>query len=92
MTINPEEGQAVKEIMFTKKADNIYAITPKFPKDNLIIKNVKPADNTVVNLLGTEGTLKWNYKHGVMTIQVALSIVLDLPFQYAYTFKLTNME
>ncbi len=92
LTVNPDEGQAVKEIMFTRKADNIYAITPKFPKDKLVIKNVKPTENTVVTMLGTDLILNWKYQEDDIVVEVPSAIVLDLPFQYAYTFKLTNME
>jgi len=92
LTVNPQEGQAVKEIMFTQKEDCVYAITPKFPKNQLLIKNVVPTDQTKVFLLGTDAELNWKYKNNIMKVEVPVDLVLELPFQYAYTFKLTNME
>jgi alpha-L-fucosidase len=92
LTVNPDRTQAVKEIMFTQKGNTIYAITPKFPRDTLKIKHAKPTDKTEVILLGTENSLNWKYEKGVMFVNVPTSIILDLPFQYAYTFKLTNMD
>jgi alpha-L-fucosidase len=92
LTVNPEEGQAVKEIMFTRKVNTIYGIMPKFPRETLIIKHVKPTEKTEVILLGTEISLKWNYEDGIMYVDVPTNVVFDLPFQYAYTFKLTNMD
>ena len=42
-TIDPSPGKAVKELFFTKKGEDIYAISPKYPKDELTIKGVKPS-------------------------------------------------
>lgn len=92
LTVNPDEGQAVKEIMFTQKGNNIYGILPRFPRETLTIKHVKPSEKTKVTLLGTESSLKWNYEDGVMYVEVPTNIILNLPFQYAYTIKLTNMD
>lgn len=38
-TIEPEPGQAVKEMFFTSKGETVYAIVPKWPGSELIIKN-----------------------------------------------------
>jgi len=38
-TIDPEPGQAVKEIFFTSKENTLYAITPKWPDSKLVIKD-----------------------------------------------------
>lgn len=44
-TIDPEPGQAYKEIFFTSKENIFYAISPKWPGKELIIKNIKPASS-----------------------------------------------
>jgi hypothetical protein len=38
-TIQPDPGQAVKEIFFTQKGNSIYAIVPKWPGKTLVINN-----------------------------------------------------
>ncbi|MBT3243383.1 MAG: alpha-L-fucosidase [Bacteroidetes bacterium] len=40
-TVNPDPGQAVKEIFFTSKENTLYAICPKWPGKKLIIKDFK---------------------------------------------------
>ncbi len=92
LTVNPDEGQAVKEVMFTQKGDAVFAITPAFPKKELIVKHVKPSQKTQVKLLGARGELKWNYKNSRLMIQVPADLVLETGFQYAYTFKISNCQ
>jgi alpha-L-fucosidase len=67
-TIDPEPGQAVKEIFFTRKGNCIYAIIPKWPGKQLHIKNfdLQTAGRQVrieaVTLLGTGEALKFRIK------------------------------
>lgn len=37
-TIDPQPGYAVREIFFTCKEKDIFAIVPKFPKGELVIR------------------------------------------------------
>jgi alpha-L-fucosidase len=62
LTVNPDEGQAVKEIMFTRKGSTIYSILPRFPREKLTIKHVTPTEKTEVTILGNYRPLKWNYE------------------------------
>ena len=39
----PRNGIAVKQVFFTKKPDALYAITPGWPGDTLVLKDVQPA-------------------------------------------------
>lgn len=92
LTVNPDEGQAVKEVMFTQKGKDVFAITPKFPKKELMVKAIRPSKKTKVQLLGVEEDLKWNYDHSQLIIQVPAELVLELGFQQAYTFKISNCQ
>ena len=40
-TIHPEPGYAVKEVFFTKKGNDVYAILPQYPKPTVILKGIK---------------------------------------------------
>jgi alpha-L-fucosidase len=91
LTVNPEEGQAVKEIMFTRKGNDVFAITPKFPSKQLEIRHVVPSSGTQVSLLGARGKLEWSYENSVLKITVPADLVLEMPFQHAWTFKITNV-
>jgi len=93
-TINPEPGYAVKEIFFTNKNDNLYAISPKWPEKELVIKDVQAKSQCKVKLLATNQSLKWKNKNG--------NLVIDLPdydpnkfnpeHEYAYVFKIKKIK
>lgn len=37
-TVDPDPGYAVKEVFFTKKGNNIYAIMPRYPKNKIVLR------------------------------------------------------
>lgn len=60
-TVNPEPGQAVKEIFFTynPQTNSLYAILPKFPSDNRItLENIQLPGTAVVSFLATKQRLR----------------------------------
>jgi alpha-L-fucosidase len=87
----PHDGKAVKQVFFTKKPDALYAITAGWPGEMLVLKNVPPAANTVVTMLGVEGPLKWQKQGNDIVIDVPRLSVDEVPCKYAYTFKLTGI-
>ncbi len=58
-TIDPEPGYAVKELFFTKKDGNLYAISPKWPGEKLVIRKFHAKKGVKVSLLDREGSLEW---------------------------------
>ncbi|MDN5217475.1 alpha-L-fucosidase [Fulvivirgaceae bacterium BMA12] len=91
-TVNPEPGKAVKELFFTSKGNDLYAISPKYPKGKLIIKGVKPSKNTKVTLLGYEGELSYIKEGKKMIVDVPFLTFDELPCQHAWTFKISNVN
>ena len=43
-------------------------------------------------MLGVDGTLKFQYKQGNLIIQVPNLTVDELPCQYAWSFRITEIE
>lgn len=91
LTVSPEEGAAVKEIFFTQKGRDLYAILPFFPFQSFAIKGMKPTSATKVSLLGTENEFTWESQGGDMIITVPSIPVHEVPGKYAYTFKITQV-
>ncbi len=87
----PHDGNAVKQVFFTKKPDALYAITPGWPGAKLVLKDVQPPANTVVTLLGIDGPLQWQQQGNDIAIDVPPLTVDEVPCQYAYTFKLAGI-
>ncbi len=89
-TVDQQPGKAVKELFFTSKENDIYAISPKLPKGQLIIKGVKPSKKTKITLLGLEGDLSYTYEQGNLVVQVPALAYDEVPCLYAWSFKITN--
>ncbi|MBE7639096.1 alpha-L-fucosidase [Salegentibacter sp. BLCTC] len=91
-TIDPEPGYAVREIFFTKKGSDLFAIVPKWPKNTLIIKDVMVTDQTEINLIGTNLKIEFVQKGKDLVLKVPNLTNDELPSKYAYSFKITNIK
>ena len=85
-------GKARKQVFFTKKPGALYAITPGWPEQELVLLDVRPAANTVVTMLGVEGSLGWKATGGNLIVQMPSLGPDDLPSRYAHVFKITGVE
>jgi alpha-L-fucosidase len=94
LTVDPDPGYAVKQAMFTAKDDAVYAIMPKFPEKQFVLRNVKAGKATAITLLGTEKKYSWRQAGSDLVIAVPPLSVNDAPptGRYAYVFKLTNVQ
>jgi len=88
----PINGIAVKQVFFTKKADTLYAITPGWPGETLVLKDIDPASTTTITLLGVGTPLKWKKQGKNVVIETPRLYVDQLPCKYAYAFKLTGIK
>jgi len=59
LTVSPDPGFAVKEIMFTQKEDALYAICPRLPDGPLVIRDLQLPAGATVDLLGGATGLTW---------------------------------
>jgi alpha-L-fucosidase len=78
-TIEPEPGQAVKEIFFTSKGSALYAIVPKWPGKTLTIKTLPVTRHmslpprkrgSLVTFLQTGQKLKYKIKDNEVIIEM----------------------
>ena len=70
ITLHPEDGQAVKEVFFTWKNDDLFAITPKCPGKELILKDIDPDIITSVVFIETGEELSWTEMGNRMIIKL----------------------
>ena len=91
-TLNPDPGKAVKELFFTTKGKDLYAISPKYPKGKLEIKDVEPSEQTTITLLGHDAELEYSYEQGLLVVEVPILTYDELPSQHAWSFKITNIK
>ncbi len=93
-TIDQQPGKAVKELFFTSKGKDIFAITPKWPGKKLRIKNLKTSRETKITLLATGQELSYR-KSGK-------DIIVNMPDfdpqqyrpedYYAFVLRVTNIN
>jgi alpha-L-fucosidase len=86
----PKGDKAVKSAFFTKKPDALYAITPGWPGESLVLRNIKAPRNTTVTMLGAPGDLKAKLSKNTLTITTPELAPGQAPCRYAYTFKITG--
>ncbi len=84
----PVNGKARKEVFFTRKGPDLYAITPGLPKGKLILKGVQAPKGAEVSMLGLETPLKWKQRKNNLAISVPALSVDEAPGRHAYAFKI----
>ncbi len=91
-TVDVKEGFAAKEILFTYKNENLFAITPNWPGKNLEIKNVSASNDTKVYFLDSGEELKWETKNNNIVIHLPDYNPNLIRTNLAYAFKITEIE
>lgn len=87
-----KEGRAVKQVFFTKKPGALYAISAGWPGEELVLENVKSADNPRVTMLGVTGYLRTHRNGSTLTISVPDVDPESAPCQHAFSFKIEGGE
>lgn len=88
----PKNGVAVKQAFFTRKGDTLYAITPGWPGDELVLRSLELSPVSKVTLLGVPGELKTKVSGNVLTIQTPKLGPDQAPCRHAFVFKITNAK
>lgn len=89
--MDPEPGYAVKEVFFTKKGKNVYAILPVYPKNTIKLKDIRSTGKTKISLLGSEKKVNWKQKGDDIVVEMPALYMDDMPCDYAWTLKLENV-
>ncbi|HQI26972.1 MAG TPA: alpha-L-fucosidase C-terminal domain-containing protein, partial [Sedimentisphaerales bacterium] len=92
LTSKPTADKAVIEAFFTTKGDTLYVITPRWPGEKLVMKDIEVSPNTVVTMLGVAQSIRWDRSGSDLTIHVPAMSVDDVPCRYAYVFKVTGVR
>jgi len=91
LTLNPRDGEAVKELFFTKKGATLYAIAPQLPDEALVIRDVPISEDSEVSLLGYEAPLSWRNVGNDIVIQTSKILRSQMPSELAIVFRITNI-
>jgi alpha-L-fucosidase len=88
----PKNGQAVKQLFFTKKTEALFAITAGWPDRKLVLRGVKVPANAIVTLLGVADPLPHKVDGDTLTIEVPDLRPDQAPCRHAYAFKIAGAE
>ena len=92
-TISPMGTEcAVKEVFFTYKDGNLFAITPKWPGDKLILKNVIVGKNTKVKFLDSGEELEWKNENGNISIKLPNYNPNIIKTDLAFVFQISDIR
>lgn len=91
-TTDPDPGFAVKEAFFTAKGSSVYAILPKYPKKEIILKDMQSRAKTQITLLGYNGKLQWKQVNNNIIVEMPIIPFNEIPCQYAWCLKLENIK
>jgi alpha-L-fucosidase len=85
-----KNGQAVKQVFFTKKPDALYAISIGWPGKQLVLRDVKVPAGAAVTMLGVPGTLKTSLSGDTLTITTPDLGPDEAPCRHAFAFKISG--
>ena len=89
-TVEQQAGYAVREIFFTQKGNDLYAVTPTYPKGELVIRDYTAPVGVAVTMLGVDGELKFKQSGKDFVVEVPYLTVDELPCLNAWTFKIED--
>jgi alpha-L-fucosidase len=92
LTLNPEPGDAVKTVFFTRKGETLYAIAPILPVGELVLEDVAASRQTEVSLLGYDEPVPWRQSGDDVVVQLPAIREQSLPSDLAFVFRLTRVE
>ena len=80
-----EEGETIR---YTQGVDGqVYAIALEWPGEDLVLKNIRPAQGTSIELLGYADPIQWDYEeHTGLTVQ--LPTREEVTVKYAWVFRI----
>lgn len=91
-TVDPLPGYAVKELFFTQNENAYFAISPKWPEEELVINDLKLPEKSKIIFLATGAELKWQQSGNDIKITMPMYNPNKIPEEltYAYVFKITK--
>jgi alpha-L-fucosidase len=86
-----KSDQAIIECFFTAKGADLYAIVPRWPGRQLVVKDVSAPAGMKVSMLGTPGTLKWKAKGKNVIVEMPPPVGDPAKTQWAYVVKFEGL-
>ncbi|HVZ64566.1 MAG TPA: alpha-L-fucosidase [Lacunisphaera sp.] len=92
LTVAPDPGFAVKEIFFTQKGNTLYAICPRLPDGDLVIRDLKLPPGAGVSLVGRKGPLAWRQVDNAVRISLPRLNPSATRYPAAWVFRIAGFR
>lgn len=93
LTLQPAPGDARKEVLFTRKDAVLYAIVPRYPQGELVLRDVTLGVDARIQLLGSRhDDVPWKQRGADVVISVPAIADGELPFDGPRTFKVDGVH
>ncbi|MEJ0085065.1 MAG: alpha-L-fucosidase [Pseudomonadota bacterium] len=93
LTISPAPGDARKQILFTRKGSTLYAILPRYPAGDLVVRGVRVAKDAHVGLLGSKySAVGWRQRGDDLVISLPRLEDGELPFTGPRTIRIEPIQ
>jgi alpha-L-fucosidase len=93
LTLHPDAGDARKEILFTRRGNALYAILPRYPRGDLVLRDVKLAKDARIALLGSRyDAVPWRQRGADIVISTPALQDGELPFEGPRTLKVDGVQ
>ena len=88
----PRAGYARVEAFFTAKGDAVYAIVPRWPDRELVLKDVSARPGSKFALLETGDELTWRTEGKQVVVEWPSELRNKVPARQAYVVKMLGLE
>lgn len=88
----PKDGKAVKQCFFTARGEAVYAIFPYWPGKRAVLREFTASPSAKVSLLGHDRPLPFRGEGGNLVVDLEGIDPARLPFEHAYTIKMTGVQ
>ena len=89
---HPAPGYAHIEAFFTAKGDAVYAILPRWPDGQLILRDVAARSESKISLLETGDQLEWRPQGQHIAVIIPEALRAKLPCRQAYVVKMQGVK
>ncbi len=77
-----------KDVRYTVKGDDLYAICTAWPGPTLTLAEAKPAEGTKITMLGHDAAVPWRMQDDRLVVDVPQLTIDRLPCLHAWVFKI----
>jgi alpha-L-fucosidase len=86
----PLEGKARKQLFFTSKGEDLYAVSVGWPVGDLVVRDAEISPGTAVTLLGHPGTLRRRMEGNSLVVTPPVLSPDGAPSLHAHVFRITG--